>query len=185
MELLHRERCSITRVLSTYLSKFRKTKSPSTFPLQSPYVQEDIPPQEPSLRNSQSPQKRTPPPGSPYGSPTQRKMLHLQSTLCVSFNAPRKGSPPTGFLTEPLHRERCSISRAPFTYIQSSHKISPSEFPSHSPHRNRRYVPRTLLYLSLAVPGERTHPLQVPHQGPDGKRCLSPGPTLHTSKNSQ
>jgi hypothetical protein len=43
---------------------------PFRFPLQSPYIEEDAPSPEPCLCNSQSPQKRNPPPGSPYGAPT-------------------------------------------------------------------------------------------------------------------
>jgi hypothetical protein len=77
-----------------------------------------------------------------------------------------------------LQRPLCVYSKYPETK-------PPLQVSFAEPHRNRRCVPRTLLYLSVAVPGERAAPLQVPHQGPDGGRCSSPGPTLHTSQNSQ
>jgi hypothetical protein len=70
MELLHQERCCITRALSTCLSKSPETNPPSRFPLQSPYRKGDVPSPEPSICNSQSPQKRNPPPGFPYRAPT-------------------------------------------------------------------------------------------------------------------
>jgi hypothetical protein len=208
----------------------QKRNPPSRFPLQSPYIQTHAPSSERSLLVSESPQSRAlftylskpptkkPPPGSPYGAPAYRKMLHLQNPLCITRKVPRKVTPFQVPLTEPLHKERCSISRAFLTYLtQSPEKKPPCRFPLLSPyivkgapspepslhifkvprkeaplqapisepHRNRRFVPRTLLYLSLAVPDERGPPLQVPCQGPDGERCSSPGPPIHTSQNSQ
>jgi hypothetical protein len=49
-----------------------------------------------------------------------------------------------------------------YIYSKFPEKKPPLQVPFSEPHRNRRSIPRTLLYLSLAVPGERA-PLQVPH----------------------
>jgi hypothetical protein len=99
MELRHRQRCSISRALSTYLSK-SPVQSPLYISLEVPspgsslhiprspqsralytylskspvqghlYISLEVPSPGPSLQNSQSPQKRNPPPGSPYRVPT-------------------------------------------------------------------------------------------------------------------
>jgi hypothetical protein len=76
-----------------------------------------------------SPQKRNPPPGSPYGAPTYRKMLHLQSPLYIFFKVPRKettlpGSPyraPTyrTMLTAPKH---ILLHTYTHTYIDKQHE---------------------------------------------------------------
>jgi hypothetical protein len=121
-----------------YLSKSPKKKvPPPRFPYGAPalremlhhqsplYISLKVPSPEPSLHISRSPRKRNPSPGSPYRATTYRKMLHLQSLLYITLKVPRKETPLRVPLTEPLHRERCSISRAPFTYIQSFQKSSP------------------------------------------------------------
>jgi hypothetical protein len=41
-------------------------------------------------------------------------------------------------------------------------KPPPLQVPFSEPHRNRRSVPRTLLYLSLAVPSESSPPSRLP-----------------------
>jgi hypothetical protein len=69
MEPLHRERCSISRALFTYLSKSPEKKNPpSRFLLWSPYIEKDAPSPDPSIYLSKSPEKK-PPPGSPDGAP--------------------------------------------------------------------------------------------------------------------
>jgi hypothetical protein len=135
----------------------RKEPSPPRFPLQSPYIAKDAPSPEPSLRIFQIPQGRNGPSGFPLWSPyIERDVPSPEPSLHI-FKVGRKRPPPPTL-------------QGPFS----------------EPHRNRRSVPRTLLYLSLAVPGERgPPPLQVPYQGPDGERCSSPGCTIHTSQNSQ
>jgi hypothetical protein len=107
MELMHRERWSITRALSTCLSKSPKTKPPCRFPLRSPYIEKDVPSPEPSL--------------------------HI-------FKIPRK---------------------------EASLQVPFSE-----PHRNRRSIPRTLLYLSVAVPGEKAPPPPGSPSGPRWREML-------------
>jgi hypothetical protein len=61
-------------------------------------------------------------------------MLHLQRPLYIALKVPRKETPLQVPLMEPLHRERCSISRALFAYFQSLQKRNCSSgFPLWSP----------------------------------------------------
>jgi hypothetical protein len=85
MELLHRERCSITRALSTYLLKSPEKKPPLQVPLTEPlhrekcsisralYISLKVPNPEPSLHISRSPQKRNTPSRFPLWSPYIKK----------------------------------------------------------------------------------------------------------------
>jgi hypothetical protein len=51
-------------------------------------------------------------------------------------------------------------------YSKFSEKKPPLHIPFSEPHRNRRSVPRIILYLSLAVPGERAPPSRFPIRAP-------------------
>jgi hypothetical protein len=111
-----------------------------------PYAEKDIAFPEPSLPIFQRPQKRNTPPGSLYGAPTPRKMLHFQSPLYLSFKVPRKETPLQVLLMEPLHRKRCSNSRALFRYLSKSpEKVSASRFPSQNP------IEREMLHLQSTL----------------------------------
>jgi hypothetical protein len=158
-ELLHRERCSISRALSAYLSKSPEKKPPSRIPLQSPYREKDAPSPEPSLHISQSPQKRDPPLGSPYGASTYRKMLHLQSPLCISSKFPRKGAPLEVAFSEP-RRNRRSVPRT-FLYpsLENPGENPPSRFPIGV---LRREMPITRAFYTYHLESPvKERPLQV------------------------
>jgi hypothetical protein len=143
-------------------------------------------------------------------------MLHLQSPLYISLKVPRKETCLQVPLTEPLHRERCSISRALFTYLSKSpekqppprhvprteplhrarysvsralftylpnfpEKEPPSRFPSQSPtEADAPFLERSSICLSK-TPAKKP-PVQVPHRGPYGEKCSSPGPSIHISE---
>jgi hypothetical protein len=95
------------------------------------------------------------------------------------FQNPQKRNRPPGFpLRSPYIRKDSPL----YVYSKFPEK-KPLQIPFSEPHRNRRSVPRTVLYLSLVVPGERP-PTGSP-SGPYRERCSSPGPTIHTSQNSQ
>jgi hypothetical protein len=53
-----------------------------------------------------------------------------------------------------------------YIYSKFPEKKPPPQVPFSEPHRNRRSVTRTLLYLSLAVPGERATPSRFPITAP-------------------
>jgi hypothetical protein len=91
-------------------------------------------------------------------------MLHFQSPLYVSFKVPRKETPLHVLLAEPLHKERCSISRALFRYLsKSTEKEPPSRFPSQSPIDRDAPSPEHSLTCLLKTPGK-----EPPSWFPDG-----------------
>jgi hypothetical protein len=92
---------------------------------------------------------------SPYlekDAPSPEPSLHI-------FKAPGKESSLQVSLTESLRTERCSRLQSPlYISFKVLRKGAPLQVLFSEPHRNRRSVPRTFLYLSLEVPGERTPP---------------------------
>jgi hypothetical protein len=89
------------------------------------------------------------PPGSPHGDPIRERCSNSKDFL-TCFSVPRKETPVWVPLTEPLHRERCSISRAIFTYLSKfPEKVPPSRFPSQS-------LIEMLCSQSLRVPVSRS-----------------------------
>jgi hypothetical protein len=132
--------------------------------LQSPlYVSLTVPSPEPSLHISRSPQKRNTlsrfPLWSPYieeDAPSPEPSLHI-------FQSPKKRNCPSGFPLQSPYIEKDIPSPEPSLRIFKIPREAPLQVPFSEPHRNRHSIPRTLLYLSLAVPGERATPLQVPH----------------------
>jgi hypothetical protein len=75
------------------------------------------------------------------------------------FQSPQKRNRPSGFLLWSPYIEKDVPSPEPSLHIfKVPRKEAPLQVPFSEPHRNRCSVPRTLLYLSLAVPGERTPP---------------------------
>jgi hypothetical protein len=146
---------SLLDISNTVPRKEPPPPRPSRFPLWSPNIEKDVPSPEASLRIFKSPQKINCHSGFRLRSPYIEKDIQSPEPSLHIFKVPRKEA----------------AFQVPFS----------------EPHRNRRSVPRTLLYLSLAVPSERAPPppLQVPHQGPNGERCSSPGPAIHASQNSQ
>jgi hypothetical protein len=103
-------------------------------------------------------------------------MLHLQSPLYLSLKVPRKEASLQDPLTQPLHRGRCSISRAFFTYLSKSPENKPpSRFPLQSPYIEKGAPsPEPSLYISQS-PQKRTlppPPLQVPFTKPLHKEKL-------------
>jgi hypothetical protein len=102
---LHRESCSISRALFTYLSKPPEKKPPSEFPWQIPYVEKDVPSPELYLHIFQSSQKRIPPPGSPLRA-LQKQTLHSQNLPLPVSQSPRWMSPPSRFpIRAPMERD--------------------------------------------------------------------------------
>jgi hypothetical protein len=87
-------------------------------------------------------------------------MLHLQRSPRVSFRAPEKDPPFRVPITETLHRERCSISRALFTYIQIPRKMPTSRFPFQTPTEKDAPFPEPFSSCLSQVPHERTHRTQ-------------------------
>jgi hypothetical protein len=167
-ELLHRERSSISRALSTYLSKSPEKKPPSRIPLQSPYIKKDAPSPEPSSHISQSPQKRNAPSKFPLRSPCIKKDCSISRDRFVYLSKPPEKTlpPPSRFPLWSPYIEKDVPSPEPSIHIfQSSQKRSPPPDSLSEPHRNRCSVLRTFLYLSLKVPSERAPP-QVPSQSP-------------------
>jgi hypothetical protein len=86
---------------------------------------------------------------------------------------------------EPLHRESCSVSKALFTYLSKfPEEEPPLQVPLSEPHRNRHSVPRTFLYLSLKVPGERAPLSRFPIGAPMERDAHHTG-LLYMSQSSQ
>jgi hypothetical protein len=119
-----------------------------TFPSQPRYISFKVPRNEP------------PPSRSPLRSPCIEKDCCISRALFAYLSKPPgKKSPLRVPPRKPLPRERCSVSRALLTYVSKFlEQGSPLQVPLSQPHRNRRSVPRTFLYLSLEVPGERAPP---------------------------
>jgi hypothetical protein len=94
-------------------------------------------------------------------------MLHLQSPLYISPKAPRKETPLQVPHTEPLHRERCSISGALFTYLSKPpEKKPPLRVPLTEPiHRERCSVFRAIVTYLSKFP-EKEPPSRFPSQSP-------------------
>jgi hypothetical protein len=138
---------------------------------------------------SKSPKKRSSPPPDPPVELLHRERCSITRALstCLSKSPETKPSPPSRFPLQSPYVEKDAPSPEPSLHIfKVPRKEAPLQVPFSEPHRIRRSVPRTLLYLSLAVPGGRPPPPpHVPHQGPDGGICSSPEPTLHTSQNVQ
>jgi hypothetical protein len=95
-------------------------------------------------------------------------MLHLQSLLNISNTVPRKETPPSRFPLWSPYIEKDVPSPEPSYHIfKVARKEASLQVPFSEPHRNRRPVPRTLLYLSVAVPGERAPlPSRFPIRAP-------------------
>jgi hypothetical protein len=225
--------------------------STSKFPSRSPYKRATL--HSKDLQTCFSVPEKNPPPTSPCRAPTERDMFHLQSPLCISCEVSRKETSFQVPLTEPLHRERCSISRALFKYLlKSSEKTPPrpriplrspyveKDAPSPAPslhtsqspqkrkgplqvplteplHKERLFHLQSPLYVSFTVPRKKEPPsrfpsqtpierdapfsepsftcvskspvkeppLQVPHRGPYGERCSSPGSSRRIIQNAQ
>jgi hypothetical protein len=94
-------------------------------------------------------------------------MFYHQSPLYISLKVPRKEASLQDLLTEPLHRERCSISRALFTYLSKApEKKLPLWVPLMEPlHRERCFVSRAIFTYFSKFP-EKEPPLGSPYGAP-------------------
>jgi hypothetical protein len=154
--------------------------------------------------------------GSQINTPECRQGFTLMQTQGLRFpppphylsKSPKKVKLPLQVpLTEPhTHRKMLHLQSPLYIYSKFPEK-KPPQVPFSEPHRNTRSVTRTLLYLSLAVPGERAPPTGSPSgprwrempitrayhtylskfptreppskfpPRPYGERCPSPGPS--------
>jgi hypothetical protein len=153
-----------------------KKEAPSQVPLWSSCIENGAPSAQPSLHISQSPQKRNPPSRCPLQSPYIEEDAPSPEPSLRNSQSPQKRTPPPFQvpLTEPLHRGRCSISRALSTYFSRSPVQSPlyislkvrrKEPPppgspyGASPYRKALHL-QSRRYITLKVPRKET-PLQV------------------------
>jgi hypothetical protein len=118
--------------------------------------------------------------------PLHRERFPISRALSTYlWKSPEKKPPLWVPLMEPLHTERCSVSRAVFTYLSKfPEKEPPSRFPFQVTIEIDYPFPEpssTCLSKSLV----KEPPLQVPHWGPCGERCSSPGSSIHMSQSSQ
>jgi hypothetical protein len=95
----------------------------------------------------------------------------------ISLEVPRKEASLQDPLTEPLHRERCSTSRALLTYLSKSpEKNPPLQVPLTEPvHRERSSVSRAL-FTHLPNFPEKEPPSRFPSQSPPDTDAPFPEP---------
>jgi hypothetical protein len=92
-------------------------KPPSRFPLQSPYIEKDVPFPEPSLHIFHSPQKRSPLEVS-LTKPLHEGRCSISRAVFTYLSKSAEKKPLLKVpLKEPVRRERCSTSRAHFIYL--------------------------------------------------------------------
>jgi hypothetical protein len=177
MELLHLERCFITRALSTCLSKSPEAKPPPGSPYRAPKYRKMLHLQMPLYITLKVPRKET---------PLQVPLMEpLHRERCSISGAPQKRKSPSGFPLQSPYIEKYVPSPEPSLHIFKVHrKEPPSRFPSQSPTETEAPFPEPSSTCLSQCPVKEP-PLQVPYQDPDGERFSSPGPTLHTSQNSK
>jgi hypothetical protein len=162
-EPLHRERCSVSRALFTYLSKSPEKKPPSRFPLWSPYIEKDAPSPEPSLHIFQNSQERSPF-QVPLSQPHRNRCSIPRTFLYLPLEVPTERAPAPGSLSGPLRREML-ITRAYCTYLSKFPvKEPPSKFPIGA---LQREVPITRVFYTYHLESPvKDPPFQVPLSEP-------------------